>query len=358
MENTEKIEKLELSLSKIDNKQNKIMFYLPSVPQASGGIGVVYSHAKRLHDLGYDVMIIHDTKDYIKPEWLGKEYCALKHLAIEKNTMSVNPEDMLIYPEGFSNIMEQTKNLPCIKVVLCQSHAYVLGSLMPKITWADFGIKNVLVVQEPLKTYLQKIFGPEVFDIKVISPAIDENVFKPGKKIKKPIVAVSARDQQQLLNLAKHFYAAYPHYAIVSFKDMRNMTREDFATTLQESFLGVWIDRVAGFGTFPIECAKTATPFVALIPDMIPEYATDDQGIWVNNILDLADVVAKYVGLWLEDSVPTEITDGIAVLGEKYSKADEDINVENIYGEYFEDRKNEITELIVKIKQEEIEDGK
>jgi len=350
-DNKEKIEKLELTIHNIENKLNKLMFYLPSVPQASGGIGVVYSHVKRLTDLGYDTMIIHDNKDYVKPTWLGEEYCNLKHVALDKSKMTVNFDDLLVYPEGFSNIMEQTKNLPCIKVVLCQSYLYVLQSLMPGISWANFGIRNVVVVQKPLQEYLEKVFKNQ-FDIKICPPAIDDSIFKPSGKIKKPIIAVSARDQSQLLTLAKHFYAAYPHYQMISFKDMRDMKRSDFASKLDECFLGVWIDRVAGFGTFPIECAKTNTPFIGLVPDIIPEYAEDTKGIWTNNIIDLADLVAQYTGMWLEDSEPQEILDGIKELAKLYTKEDEDVNVENIYSGYIETRKEEIGKLIEQLKNE------
>lgn len=355
MENKEKIEKLQLSIDKIDNKQNKIMFYLPSVPQASGGVGVVYSHAKRLHDLGYDVIILHDEKDYAKPTWLGSEYCDLKHL-LTSSKPQIFPEDILVYPEGFSNIMQQTASLTCIKVVLCQSHAYVLPSLVTAMNWSSFGIKNVLVVQEPLKEYIHKVFGAHLFDVKVLAPSIDENIFKPSGKIKKPIVAVSARDQSHLMNLAKHFYTTYPQYKMVSFKDMRDLSRKDFASVLDEAFLGVWIDRVAGFGTFPIECAKVNTPFIALVPDMIPEYAHEDRGVWVSSQLDLADVVAKFVASWLEDKVPVELMAGIGELATQYSKVDEDKGIEEIYSGYLNTRKSEIEKMIKTINEKE-QDG-
>lgn len=356
MENDIRIEKLEASIERIDKKQNKIMFYLPSVPQASGGVGVVYSHAKILHDLGHDVIIMHDDKDYIKPTWLGKEYCDLKH-SILNNKAMIYPEDIFIYPESFSDLMKKTANLTCIKIVLCQSWSYVLPSLLPKVSWNDLGVKNVLVVQKPLQEYLESIFGQNTLNIKILSPSIDETIFKDQNKIRKPIIAVSARDQQDLLRLAKHFYSAYPQYQQISFRDMRDLSRKDFADTLNECMLGVWIDREAGFGTFPIECAKTGTPFVALIPDMIPEYAigSDDieRGIWTSSILNLPSILAQFVGMWLEDVVKDEIMESILPLKSEYTKKDEIINVEAVYSGYMIERKKEIIKAIELIKKED-----
>ena len=347
-----KVEKLEEALQRIDNKQNKIMFYLPNMPQASGGIGVVYEHVKTLVELGFDACIIHDNKEYKKPEWLGTEYCNLKHFALDKDKLSVNSDDMLIIPEGFSNIMEQTKNMPCMRIVLCQSYLYVLGSLTPGLSWSNFNIKDVIVVNSTLEQYLEKIFGKGRFDIKVCRPSINENIFKPSDKPKKPVIAVSARNQQEMLNMVKQFYAVYPQFKWVSFKDMRDMSREDFAETLRECCLGVWIDRVAGFGTFPIECAKSNVPCISLVPDIVPEYAKDENGIYVPNILSIADTVAAYFKLWFEDKEPKELFDGIAELAKEYSVAEEKESIKTIYTNYMESRKQEIAAVIEKLKVE------
>lgn len=347
-----KVEKLEEALERIENKQSKIMFYLPSMPQASGGIGVVYEHVKTLVDLGYDAMIIHDNKDYKKPEWLGSEYCNLKHLALDKDKLSVNSDDLLVVPEGFSNILESVKSLPCMRVVLCQSYEYVLGSLMPGMTWSNFNITDVIVVTSTLEQYLEKIFGKGRFNIKTIRPSVNDKIFKPSVLPKKPIVAVSSRNQSDMLNMVKHFYAVYPQFKWVSFKDMRDMSREDFAETLRECSMGCFIDRIAGFGTFPIECAKSNVPCISLIPNIVPEYAKDENGVWVPNILQLADTVAGYFKLWFEDKEPLELYEGMAELAKLYTPEEEKQNIEDVYGSYLETRKQEITATIEKLKVE------
>ena len=348
---TEQIKNLENSIERIDKKLNKIMFYLPSVPQASGGIGVVYSHVKTLTDLGYNAMVIHDDKEYKKPEWLGKEYCDLKHFVY--NTLTVGLDDILVIPEGFSNIMENTKQLPCKKVVLCQSYLYILSSLVPGYSWLNFGINDVIVVQKPLQDYIEKVFGAGKFNFQICRPSIDEKIFKPSNKLKKPIVAVSARDQADFLNMAKHFYSAYPQYRFVSFKDMRGMTRNEFAEVLQESFLGVWIDRVAGFGTFPVEAAKCETPVVGLVPNIIPEYAKDSNGVWINNILDIPDVIANVFSRWFTDEEIQGLSEGVAELAKEYTREDEIKNIELTYSKYINSRKEEILNLVNSIKTED-----
>jgi len=349
----DKINRLAESITRIDNKQSKILFYLPSMPQASGGIGVVYEHVKILTDLGFDAIVLHDNSEYQKPTWLGEAYTSLKHLGLDKNKLNVTPDDMLVIPEGFSNIMEQTKDMPCIRVVLCQSYLYVLGSLLPGMSWAEMDIRNVVVVTPTLQTYLERVFGKEKFDIKVCRPSVSDEIFQPSSKPKKPVIAISSREQNDVLQISKHFYAAYPQYKWVSFKHMSGMDRASFAESLQECCLGVWVDRIAGFGTFPVECAKTNTPFIGLIPDILPEYATDNVGVWTNNVLDIPDLIAAYFKLWFEDNEPVELVEGLADLAIQYTSEAEKVTVKEIYTNYLQTRKFEIQLIIEKLKTEE-----
>lgn len=353
----DKLQRLENYISRIENKENKIYFFLPSVPQASGGIGVVYEHVKTLNNLGYKAFVIYEsTKEnpYIKPEWLGVEYTELPHLDTSK-IGEVGPDDLLIIPEGLSDVMEKYKNLPCLRIVLCQSYLYVLGALIPGMSWLNFGIKDVIAVTPTLQDYLENTFGKGTLDIKLCRPSIDENQFKPSVKPKKPIIAISSRDRSMTTTIVKQFYAQYPEYRWINFKEMVGMSREVFAETLEECFLGIWMDRVAGFGTFPIECAKSNVPFIGLVPDIIPEYAADNEGIWTNTFLQIPKLVSEYTKLWLEDKEPQEILDGIKKLSTLYTKEDEVKNIQELYEGYISRRKDEINEVIRKIKTEENE---
>ncbi len=350
----ERIKNISDAIERIEGKKSKIFFYLPSMPQASGGIGVVYQHVKTLCDLGYDAMVVYNGADYKKPTWLGEAYVSLKHVRIDdkKNPLTVTMDDILVIPEGFSNIMEETKKLPCKRVVLCQSYAYVLSSLMPGQTWEYFGIRDAVVVASTLDSYLQRVFGQRI-KIKTCRPSVDNAVFKPSVKPKKPIIAISSRDPQDVLYITKHFYLAYPQYKWVSFKHMADLTREQFAETLSESCMAVWVDKIAGFGTFPLECAKANVPFIGLIPNILPEYASDKHAIWTNNVLDMPDLVARYFKLWFEDTEPAELFEGLAELAGKYTVEEEVESISQTYGSYFTERKEELQEIAKKITEEE-----
>ena len=49
----------------------------------------------------------------------------LEHRSIEGTNLEVSPEDLIVIPEIYAFIMDQIKNLPCGKIVLCQSYDYI-----------------------------------------------------------------------------------------------------------------------------------------------------------------------------------------------------------------------------------------
>ena len=88
---------------------------------------------------------------------------------------------------------------------------------------------------------------------------------------------------------------------------MRGLSVEQFATGMEESFVSVWIDPTSGFGTFPIESMKMGIPVIGLVPNMVPEWMNEDNGIWINNQNMLIDVIADYIQNWLEDNINPEL---------------------------------------------------
>ena len=119
------------------------------------------------------------------------------------------------------------------------------------------------------------------------------------------------------------------------------MDRETFAEVLRECCLSVWIDKIAGFGTFPIESAKSGVPVIALIPEIVPEYANEKSAIWTNDLLSIPDLIGNYVRLWLEDSVPTELIEGSKELSKLYSEKDGKKEIERTYRELVNERRSE-----------------
>lgn len=367
---SEQVENLKTALSKIKSKDFGIYFYtIDTKGNPVASVANIYEHVKVLNELGYRAYVLHQQNDYKLYEdengmgianWLGEEYANLPHASIEAQQLQVGPSDFLIIPEAFGGLIKETQNFPCKRIVLLQAYEYMLEDLGLGESWQQFGVNDVITTSTTQKEYVDSVFrGTNTHVLPVGIP----DFFTTNEKPKKPIIAISAREKREILKLVKVFYQKYPHYKFITFRDMSGMSRETFATELRDSFLGVWIDDLSGFGTFPIECMKSNTPVVGKTPRMIPEWMgqTDengtlqlkDNGVWTNNINSIPDIVATMVGLYLEGGIPQNITSGMEETASNYTMEELRKNVETTYTTIISQRQVELETLLTRAEEVE-----
>jgi len=368
---SEQVENLKTALSKIKSKDFGIYFYtIDTKGNPVASVANIYEHVKVLNELGYRAYVLHQQNDYKLYEdqngmgianWLGEEYANLPHASIESQQLQVGPSDFLIIPEAFGGLIKETQNFPCKRIVLLQAYEYMLEDLGLGENWQRFGVNDAITTSNSQKEYVESVFrGTNTHVLPVGIP----DYFTKNEKPKKPIVAISARDKREILKLVKVFYQKYPHYKFITFRDMSGMSRETFATELRDSFLGVWVDDLAGFGTFPIECMKTNTPVVGKIPRMIPEWMghTDENGntqlnengVWTSNLNALPDIVATMVGLYLEGGIPQNLTNSMEETAAKYTMEGLRKNVETTYTNIINQRQIELETLLTKAEEKSV----
>lgn len=336
------------TIKKIVNKDFGIYFFtLDTKGNPTAGVATIYEHVKILRELGFNAQILHDKNDYrLKgdeegmgiADWLGEEYAELPHISIESQQLQVGPQDFVIIPEAFASIMKQTVNFPCKRIVFLQSYEYIFEMLEIGENWNAFGINEVITTNDNLKKYAESVFRNLVTEV---IPIGIPDYFKNSEKPKMPTVAISARDKREILKIVKVFFQKYPHYRFVTFRDMSGLPRKEFAKSLSESFLGVWVDELSSFGTFPLEAMKSETPVIGKIPRMIPEWMgeTDengglkliDNGVWVTNLNAIPDMVATMVGLYLEDALPENVLNTMKEYENKYSEENTKQHIKEVY---------------------------
>ena len=335
----EQINNVKDAIERITNKNFGIYFFtIDTKGNPIAGVATIYEHVKVLRELGFNAIILHDKNDYKLrgdengmgiAEWLGEEYANLPHVSIESQELQVGPADFVIIPEAFASIMKQTATFPCKRIVFLQSYEYIFEMLEIGENWNSFGINEVITTSENLKNYVGSIFRNMITEV---IPIGIPSYFKENEKPKIPTVAISARDKREILKIVKIFFQKYPHYQFISFRDMSGLPREEFANELSKSFLGVWVDELSSFGTFPIESMKCNTPVVGKIPRLVPEWMgaidengnlkLNDNGVWTANLNAIPDIIATMVGLYLEDALPPNILEGMNEYKDKYKEED------------------------------------
>ena len=187
-----------------------------------------------------------------------------------------------------------------------------------------------------------------------ITPKIGE-MFVKSDKPQPPLIAVHTREARDTMKLIKAFYLKYPQFKWITFRDLRGLTIDKFAEDLSESFVSVWVDDISGFGTFPLESMKCGVPVIGKVPNLKPDWLTEDNGIWTHDTNGMVDILGQFVQKWLEDEIPQDLyTSMEKTIKENYTEEKFGESVSNVFGEVY-DRK--IKELEIQLEKFTSMDG-
>jgi hypothetical protein len=354
----EKIEKIKISLDKLVNKKSKFLFVVPESQGPTASVYEIYFHATVVKNMGYEILILVERGDYVAPAWIEKELTQFKHISMADPKLMVGPEDIMVIPEVYSNVMEQTKNLPCQRIGLLQSVDYMMNSLIPGTDWTSFNIHDIITTSETLKEWIETFQGKNKFNIKTYNVGIPA-YFERSEIPQKPIISVVGRNANEISKLVKLFFSRYPQYSWVTFDPMltkskppQQMRRVDFAKRLQGNFAAVWIDRISSFGTFPLECMKSGVIPICLKPDITPEYIlertsgdtgqvvkiAEGAGVWTDNFYDLPVLIGEVLIKFLDDAISPDLYISMEKLAEKFNQENSEKQLVEIYQKYVDTR--------------------
>lgn len=306
MSNNDQIIKLTHALEKLTSKEAAIYFLtMDTKGQAKASVALTYDIVKELKKNNYNALIMHEKNDFHDvTTWLGDEYKDIPHVSIESKQVEVILSDLVIIPEVFGHVLEQTQEMPCEKLILAQAYDYVLETLPPGLTWRNYNVGTCITTSKKQEEYLTTLMG----NLKYynVQPYIKDS-FKKLQEPQPPLISIHTREPRDTMKIIKSFYLKYPQFKWITFRDLRNLATKKFAEDLSESFVSVWVDDISGFGTFPLESMKCGVPVIGKVPNLKPEWMTEDNGIWTYEINQMVDILGNFVQKWLEDELPEQL---------------------------------------------------
>ena len=353
------IENIQKEISRIDKKENKIYFFVidtKGVP--SGSLEYIYNLALMLKNEGYDVNMLH-TEDEFEGvgSWLGEEYANLPHFNVNKGEVGTSPSDVLFIPEIFSQVMNQTKNLPCKRVAILQNYDYVVEQMPYAAQWGDFGIMEGITNSDYQAAELKEAF-PYV-KLKKVRPFISK---KFGTTIapKKMVVNVISKDQSDIKKIVKPFYWKYPFFKWVSFKELRNLPKDEFAKELRENAMTIVVDETASFMYSALEAMKSGSITMVKVPTTTVDWANDEElpncCVWFNDYDTLHKQIASVVRSWITDKVPTILAEETEKVCAEYKEENTKEDILSYVNDLLDKRKKEMEELVLQIKAKKDEE--
>jgi hypothetical protein len=347
--NQEQLSKLEKSIQNMKDKSSRIYFLVQDTKgNAKASVRYTYQMAMSLKKNGFNSIILHEKPDYFGVSgWLDESYMTeLPHSAIDGTNLAISPEDIIVIPEIYGFVMDQITKLPCGKVVLCQAYDHIFETLNPGDTWTKLGFYKCITTSEQQKEIIEMFMRGMTID--VVNPVISESFVKQQLP-PKTIISVHTRDQRDTVNIIKSFYARFPQYRWITFRDMRGLSEIEFANAMKESFCSVWSDPTSGFGTFPLESIKMGIPVIGLVPNLQPEWMNENNGIWINNPNMIVDVIADFIQNWLEDNINPMIYEEMEKTISSYSDMNKfESDVVDLFGKMLETRITSFEEQLSK----------
>ena len=357
------------AIKNCENNKFKLFFFIvdcKNIPNSN--MLYIYNIAKTLYESGYDVNMLYQmdneySTDQLKElerkdkfidnnrvfvgvrEWLGDAYADIPHINISKNNWSVSPSDFLFIPEAFSSLMYQTYKYkaPCRRYVILQNYSYVTDFIPLGVEWKDYGIFDAICSTEKQSEMIKNVFP--YMRTRILNPCISD-CFRESITPQKLYINIIAKNQSDVGELIRTFYWKYPVYKFISFKDVRNLSREAYADTLKNGAITVWIDNDTPFGYSALESMRCNNIVIGKIPETIPEWMQDEKGIinngfWSYDKQSLPDILAKVISTWMQDEIPQELKDCMSVTNTKYTEKSWRENVDMLFKDIINERINE-----------------
>ena len=357
------LEKVKEEISRIDKKENSLYFFvIDSKGVPSGSLEYIYKLAVIAKNSGYNVGMLYqlDKNDEFVGvgEWLGEEYSSLPHYNVSKDEVEITPSDIVFIPEIFSQVMNQTKKLPCKRVAILQNYNYLLEQMPFAAQWGDFGIMDCLTNTDYNAELIKDIF-PYVRTT-TVTPYIDK-MFGTTIEPKKMVINIVAKDQSDINKIIKPFYWKYPTFKWVSFRDLRGFPKEGFANALRDAAITIWVDTDTSFGYSAIEAMKSGSIVIAKIPETPLEWIDSDENdglslrnccVWFDDFNKLHRQIASVVRSWITDNVPTEIAEEAKKVTNLYSEERTTKEFNDYVNALIEGRKKELEAIIRTVEKE------
>ena len=99
---------------------------------------------------------------------------------------------------------------------------------------------------------------------------------------------------------------------------------------------------------------KVGVPVIGLTPNLVPTWMNENNGVWVNNKIQILDFIADFLQNWLEDNVKQDLyTEMIKTVENLPSKTDFETKTVELFSGYINTRATSFEEQLSKLETAE-----
>jgi hypothetical protein len=189
-----------------------------------------------------------------------------------------------------------------------------------------------------------------------VTPYISK-IFGSTIEPKKMVINVIAKDQSDIKKVVKPFYWKYNHLRWVSFKELRNLPKLEFAKALREGAITIVIDDDTSFMYSALEAMKSGSIVMVKVPNTEVDWANGDElpncCVWFNDFDTLHKQIASVVRSWITDKIPPVLAEEAKKTLDKFSREKTKKEFIDYVTSVLDRRKKEMEELLIQVKKQE-----
>ena len=229
-----------------------IYYYCPDNQVKSAGIRRLYEHVHVLSKSGFNASILHNNSSFCRKDLPEVLISGLDQQGILK------AQDIVVFPEGFPGLMDEFKDLPVRKMVICLSWTYVFGGLPERVNWRNFNIERIIGDSE----FTTEMVGWAMnLPSHCIVNQLNEKLYyrQPLAEKKKKIVFIKRKGQQVPL-LMSILHSKNPDF-IDKFQwlALDGLNEEDFASHVREASVFLNMSLAEGLAHSCFEAMRCGT---------------------------------------------------------------------------------------------------
>lgn len=254
-----------------------------------GGHKMAFRHVETLRALGFDAAVYMGATN-VAPTWFD-------HNAPLLIGRGIRSDDVVAIPDDAGDTIAQATTARWRTVVFAQGIFFGAPGLPAYARFPKDRFPSFMAVSGTLASNIRRAFPGA--DVEVVPCFVDDAIFRPGAR-KTPAIVYSPRkrpfEAKCIRGFFQHFHA--PHAAL-PWTELMGRSERDVAAALGEATLFLSLSRLESVGLTPLEAMASDCVCAGFTGLGGREYATAENGFWVeeDDALAAADALAEAADL-------------------------------------------------------------
>ncbi len=247
-----------------------VYFCLPNKGIA-GGAKMIFRHVEALIELGHDAVVFTRTAADV-PAWFESRAPVI-------TDGDFRADDILVAPEDSPTLLRQMANAPQRKFIFCQNHFYSARG-MAKLSATELAAySGVMACSRTVADWVSWRFP--TLSVQVVPAFADERRFRPAEK-QDAIALIPRKRPTEAAYMRDVFRFTYARHAKMPWFWIEGAPEDETAGVMGRSRLFLSLSRLEGLGMAPLEAMAAGCLVAGFTGEGGREYATEDNGFWVD----------------------------------------------------------------------------